>query len=130
MVGIGAVSRVCTNSCDRVRDVLILGTVYSDIFSVSLFFFFSLASCTDTFLFILPHVYFATPVTASVPYAYVYQVIPPNIRIWYKQSKREREEKEIVELLAVKYTRLLFIDCNYFRIFDILAENKRYTFYF
>lgn len=32
----GAVSRICTNNCDRVRDVLILGIVYSDTFLISL----------------------------------------------------------------------------------------------
>lgn len=57
MVSMGAVSHVCTNSCDRIRDVLILGPGYSDIVSVSLSLLltdYSLASCAGTFSFVLP----------------------------------------------------------------------------
>jgi len=89
----GAVSHVRTNSCDRVRDVLILGTVYSDIFSIFLPLSFSLAS--RTFSFIL-RVYFATSfLTASVSYANVHHgTISPDTYMVYLNKKVKKEKRK------------------------------------
>lgn len=77
----GAVSHVCTNSCNRVRDVLILGTNYSDILSVSFPLSLSvfLSLCFSSWPLIrahfrlFSHVYFAaSPFLPDILYACIH----------------------------------------------------------
>lgn len=95
MVGMGAGSHVCTNSFDRVRDVLILGTGYSDNASVSLSLLLSDWPLIRAHFRLFCRVYFATPIlAANVLYVCVHCGCNIFGRIWYiRASENEKEIK-------------------------------------
>lgn len=95
MVSMGAVSHVCTNSCDRVRDVLILGTGYSDIVSVSLSLLLSDWPLVRAHFRLFCRVYFATPtLAANVLYACVHRGCNIFGRIWYIRTNENDKERK------------------------------------
>lgn len=93
-LSMGAVSHVCTNSCDRVRDVLILGTDYSDIVSVSLSLFLADWPLVWAHFRLFYRVYFATLTLATnVLYACVHRGCNIFGRIWYIKANDNEKEK-------------------------------------